>query len=120
MALFREAWQCLAEADAEACILADPGRAAADAHAGRPRAADLAGEWKVLDVTGVPVTETDPLSGACGGCCTELLWCGRRGAMGNGRWSDGHDTRSECVASQASKNQHESSASKMICPASDV
>lgn len=66
VALFREGWQCLAEADAEACILPEPGRGAADARAGRARAADLAGEWKVLDVTGVPVTEADPLSGARG------------------------------------------------------
>ena len=64
MVLFREGWQCLAEADAEACILPEPGRGAADARAGRARPADLAGEWKVLDVTGVPITEADPLTGA--------------------------------------------------------
>lgn len=66
VALFREGWQCLAEADAEACILPEPGRGAPDARAGRARAADLAGEWKVLDVTGVPITEADALTGARG------------------------------------------------------
>lgn len=64
VALFRESWQCLAEADAEACILPDLARDAADLGAGRPRPESLAGEWKILDNTGVPVTETDQLTGA--------------------------------------------------------
>ncbi len=53
-----------AQADGDACILPDPGREPAEAGAGRLRPDSLGGEWKVLDVTGVPIVEEDALTGA--------------------------------------------------------
>ena len=57
---FQERWQCLSE---EGCAL-DPADAAPLSQAPRIAPTALHGDWKVFDVSAVPVEETDVETGA--------------------------------------------------------
>ena len=57
---FHERWQCLGE---EGCAL-DPADAAPLSEAPRIAPAALRGDWKVFDVSAVPIEETDVETGA--------------------------------------------------------
>jgi hypothetical protein len=62
VAVFHERWQCLGE---EGCAL-DPAHAAPLSEAPRMAPATLRGDWKVFDVSAVPIEETDVETGAAG------------------------------------------------------
>ncbi len=58
----REAWQCLT--DDAACSVADASAGGPLQGGPQLAAAQLAGDYKVFDLSAVPVEETDPFTGA--------------------------------------------------------
>lgn len=57
IAMLRENWQCLAEDESPSCV-ADPSEILPELSAApRPGPAQMAGPWKVFDVTAVPVPD---------------------------------------------------------------
>ena len=62
VAVFHERWQCLGE---EGCAL-DPAHAAPLSEAPRMAPATLRGDWKVFDISAVPIEETDVETGVDG------------------------------------------------------
>lgn len=59
IALAREAWHCLADDESPSCVAeaspSEPAPALSDAPRTHPRA--LEGDWKVFDVTAVPLPD---------------------------------------------------------------
>lgn len=70
VALLREAWQCLADDESPTCVAAEPDLAGALSGAARASPAALQGDWKVFDVSAVPLPDEVAAAGghACSGC----------------------------------------------------
>ena len=66
IALLHEAWQCLADDESLSCIVSEPDLAGGLSSARRASPAALQGDWKVFDVSAVPLLDDVAAAGEAG------------------------------------------------------
>ncbi|CAL8461581.1 g1112 [Coccomyxa elongata] len=83
IAVLREGWQCLADDDSPACV-ADPSQVLPEVSSGpRSQPRDIAGQWKVFDVSASPLPDDAAPEGESG---TVLVYFGSETAQ---EWGPG-------------------------------